>query len=94
MLTRRRFLQLAAATAGLGVGAGLYAWRWEPHWLEIVERDLPVKHLPEPLAESRLVQLSDLHIGFRVNDDVRPEVTLFRLTSRPSPSGPAATDTV
>ena len=62
--------------------------------MEIVERDLPVKHLPEPLAESRLVQLSDLHIGFRVNDDVRPEVTLFRLTSRPSPSGPAATDTV
>jgi uncharacterized protein len=69
MITRRRFLQVSAATAGLGVGAGLYAWRFEPHWLQIVERELPVEHLPESLAECRLAHLSDLHVGFRVDDD-------------------------
>ncbi len=41
----------------------------EPHWLEVVERRLPVADLPQDLAGSRLVQLSDLHIGPRVDDD-------------------------
>ena len=46
----------------------LYAWRWEPHWLERVERRLPIANLPEGLAGARLVQLSDLHIGRRVSE--------------------------
>jgi len=69
MITRRRFIK--ASTAVLGVGAataGLYAWRIEPHWLEIVERQLPIANLPKDLVGSRLVQLSDLHIGSRVDD--------------------------
>ncbi len=68
MITRRRFLQMSAVAAGLGVGGGLYTWRWEPHWLEVVERPLPVAHLPESLIGSRMVQLSDLHIGPQVDD--------------------------
>ncbi len=69
MITRRRFIEASAAALGFGVAAGVYTWRMEPHWLEVVERRLPVADLPQDLAGSRLVQLSDLHIGPRVDDD-------------------------
>ena len=48
---------------------GLYAWRIEPHWVEVVERPLPVAQLPAALAGKRLVQISDLHVGQRVDDE-------------------------
>jgi hypothetical protein len=68
-ITRRRFLRISAVAAGLGgVGIGVYTCRWEPHWLELVERQLPVAGLPDSLAGSRIVQLSDLHIGPQVDD--------------------------
>ncbi len=67
-ITRRRFLQATAAATGLGVATGLYAWQWEPHWLDLVERPLPVAHLPDSLVGRRLVQVSDMHIGPRVDD--------------------------
>jgi uncharacterized protein len=68
-ITRRRLLKGAAATAGLSLATGFYAWRIEPHWLQIVERTLPVAHLPSSLEGARLAQLSDLHIGPQVDDD-------------------------
>jgi predicted MPP superfamily phosphohydrolase len=68
--TRRRFLvQGLGATASLAAAAGLYAWRVEPHWVEFVERALPIADLPAALAGRTLVQLSDLHVGPRVDDD-------------------------
>lgn len=69
IITRRRFLQASAAAFGSAAGVGLYTWRWEPHWLELVERALPVASLPSGLVGARLVQLSDLHIGPQVDDD-------------------------
>jgi predicted MPP superfamily phosphohydrolase len=63
-VTRRRFLAYLAAG-----GLGVYAWRIEPHWVEVVERDLPIEYLPGPLEGKRLIQLSDLHVGPRVDDD-------------------------
>jgi predicted MPP superfamily phosphohydrolase len=68
MFTRRRFLKISATALGCGAGVGVYAWRVEPHWLELVERRLRVTALPENLTGKRLVQLSDLHIGPRVDD--------------------------
>lgn len=65
-LTRRRFLTLLGAGT---VGTLLYTWRIEPHWLEVVERDLPVANLPSTLVGKKLVQISDLHIGNLVDDD-------------------------
>jgi len=67
-MNRRHFIlgsAAAAATAALGV-----AWaRWgEIHWVEFVEHDLPIPGLPQALAGRRVVQLSDLHIGPRVDD--------------------------
>jgi predicted MPP superfamily phosphohydrolase len=67
-ITRRRLLKGAAATAGLGAATGLYTWRIEPHWLQIVERSLPIANLPSALEGARLAQLSDLHIGPQVDD--------------------------
>lgn len=69
-MTRRRFFKLAAAASGLGLGtAALYTWKCEPHWPEVVNIRLPIARLPAELKGSRLVQLSDLHIGPRVDDD-------------------------
>jgi hypothetical protein len=46
----------------------LYAWRVEPHWLEIVRRDLPIRGLHTDLQGRTLVHVSDLHIGPFVDD--------------------------
>ena len=66
-VSRRRFMGLAAA--GLVSTTGLYAWRIEPHWVEVVRRDLPIARLPSALEGQTLVQLSDLHVGGQVDDD-------------------------
>ncbi len=67
--TRRAFLKRTAAglLAG-GAGLGGYAWLIEPHWVEVVRRDLPIRFLPEALDGKTLVQISDLHIGPEVSD--------------------------
>lgn len=67
-LTRRRWLRRVAVYGSL-LGVGAYTWRFEPHWLELVSRDLPIQHLSASLAGKTLIQLSDLHIGPRVDDD-------------------------
>ena len=69
-MNRRRFLiGSAAVAAGSALGLGAYV-RWgELHWVEFVDHDMPIAGLPEALDGARLVQLSDLHIGPRVDDD-------------------------
>jgi len=44
-VSRRSFLCVAAGTT-CAAGLGLYSWRVEPHWLELVRRMMPVRHLP------------------------------------------------
>ena len=78
--TRRRLLAAAAAGAG---SLGLYTWRVEPHWLEIVRRKMPVRGLPPELAGKSLLHVSDLHIGPRVDDDYLAGV--FQLIQELSP---------
>lgn len=69
MLSRRRWLQLAGGSAAGVAALGFYAWRIEPHWLEIVRRKLPIRRLPPRLAGRTLAQLSDIHAGPDVDDD-------------------------
>jgi predicted MPP superfamily phosphohydrolase len=64
-ITRRRFLALSAGIAAVGG----YTWRIEPHWIEVVRRNLPIAGLPKALMGRTLVQISDLHVGPVVDDD-------------------------
>ena len=57
-----------ASTAGM-LAVGAYTWRVEPHWVEVVERDLSIASLPPALAGKTLIHLSDLHVGPEVADD-------------------------
>lgn len=68
-LSRRQFLCSAGAATVAAAGTGLYTWRVEPHWLEIVSRQLPIRGLPSNLAGRTLAQISDVHVGPRVDDD-------------------------
>src|SRR6185295_9176560 len=60
-ISRRGFLRAAAAPATAGVLG--YAWAMEPHWCEVVRRDMPIAGLPPQWHGRTLLQLSDLHIG-------------------------------
>jgi len=62
---RRTAGAMVASAAGV-VG---YTIGVEPHWLELVERNLAIDKLPSALEGARLVQISDLHIGPQVSDD-------------------------
>ena len=69
-MNRRQFVKRSAgAVAAGGVGCVGYAIGVEPHWLEIVERELPIEHLPPALDGIRLAQISDVHVGPRVSDE-------------------------
>lgn len=65
-LSRRRWLQASIASAA---AVNFYTWQIEPHWVETIERPLPIRNLPSRWENRRIVQLSDLHIGDRVRDD-------------------------
>lgn len=63
-LTRLQFLARAAGLVmGTGALTGLYAWRIEPHWLQVVRRPLRIPGLPAELQGRTLAQVSDLHVG-------------------------------
>jgi hypothetical protein len=88
LITRRTFLRTAAAASVGGAATGLYTWQIEPHRLEIVRRELPIRHLSSSLAGRSLVQISDVHVGQRVDDnyvrttfrrvaDLSPDIVVF-----------------
>lgn len=58
----------AALTTG-GAGLLYYTAAIEPHWLEIVRRDLPVANLPRELDGATLAQVSDLHACTYVSEN-------------------------
>lgn len=63
-VNRRRFLRRSVkAIAAGGAGVGLYACGFEPHWVEVVRRRMPLENLPVGWQGKTLVQISDLHVG-------------------------------
>ena len=80
-ISRRAFLRGAAALGVSGAGVGLYTWQVEPHWVEFVQRKLPVPGLPPALDGATLVQISDIHVGPQVDSeyliDTLRKVALF-----------------
>lgn len=78
-LNRRNWLRrTAVGGAALATSAAAYAWRVEPHWVEVVHLPMPLAGLPAPLVGRRLVQISDLHVG-PVVDNAYLRATLRRL---------------
>lgn len=77
-LTRRRWLwRTLGAGLATSTAVGIYTWQVEPHWVEVVEQPLPIQHLPASLAGKTIVQLSDIHVGPRVDDDyLRGAITI------------------
>ena len=68
-LTRRQLVALLGAGAAGLVGLPAYAFGIEPHWVELVTRPMPLRGLPPALAGRTLLQVSDLHVGPRVDSD-------------------------
>jgi predicted MPP superfamily phosphohydrolase len=67
-VSRRQLMCTAGVAAAAVAGTGFYTWRLEPHWLEIVRRPLLVRGLPAVLMGRTLAQISDIHVGLRVDD--------------------------
>ena len=68
MPTRRQALKSFSAVGSLALATGLYTWQVEPHWLEFTFPALPVCGLPASLEGCTLAQISDTHVGPRVDD--------------------------
>jgi hypothetical protein len=68
MFARRQALRVLAAGGSSALVVGRYTWRVEPHWLEFTYRPLPIASLPPELEGHTLAQISDLHVGPRVDD--------------------------
>ena len=69
-VTRRNWLKRSlAGIAGSVAAVGVYACGIEPHWVEVVRRKLPIVNLPGSLVGKTVVQISDIHIGDRVDDE-------------------------
>ena len=67
MVSRRQFLVAGGAAIASAAAVGVYAWQIEPHWVETVRRPMPLPHLPPTLAGRTVLQISDLHVGPRVD---------------------------
>ena len=88
-VTRRQWLIRMAGAGVAGAAAiGYYTFRIEPHWVEIVHRQMPIRNLPAELEGRTLVQISDIHIGddvdgnfliesFRRVSDSQPDIVVF-----------------
>jgi predicted MPP superfamily phosphohydrolase len=68
-LSRRRFLALAGGMAVSSLATGYDAWRIEPVWLQVVHQPLAIAQLPAYWHHRPLIQISDLHVGPRVDPD-------------------------
>src|ERR1700758_2986121 len=68
MERRIRRRQAILSLVGAGAAIGTYTWRIEPHWIEFSYPRLPIAGLPKQLEGCTLAQLSDLHVGPKVDD--------------------------
>ncbi len=67
-MNRRLFVRTGAALVASGAGVFGYATMVEPHWLEFVQRDLPIADLPPELAGAKLAHVSDIHTCTMVDE--------------------------
>ncbi len=92
LLTRRTFLKkagklyLGLMTAGMMTGA--YSFKAERFWYQIKEIQLKLKNLPKAFHGWKIVQFSDIHLGFHYGpqdlktvikqiNDLNPDIIFF-----------------
>ena len=51
------------------IGVGLYTWQVEPFWVEYIKKDMQINALPKKLIGKTVIQISDLHIGKKIDLD-------------------------
>ncbi|MFD2970214.1 metallophosphoesterase [Sphingobacterium bambusae] len=69
-MNRQKLLKKAGwLSLALAVLIGLYTWQIEPVWVDFTRQDMPIRALPPSLEGSTLVQISDFHIGDRVDNN-------------------------
>jgi len=78
-VSRRDFLKWIVGSGAVGTvslfSGGVYITKIEPHWVEVVRVDVPIRNLPTPLQGFTIAQLSDFHVGLHVKaEDVRRAV--------------------
>lgn len=54
---------------GLGFISGFYSWQIEPFLLEFVTLKMPLQNLPNALKGKTVMQISDVHVGNRVDSN-------------------------
>ncbi|MGI9043266.1 MAG: metallophosphoesterase [Gemmatimonadaceae bacterium] len=67
-MNRRKFMGASAALVTGGAGVIGYATLIEPHWLQLVTRDLKIANLPPGLHGAKLAHVSDIHVCSYVNE--------------------------
>lgn len=68
-MTRRQFLRYSATTViGASLITGGYASLWEPRHLSIESLELEFARLPAAFDGLKVVQFSDLHLGFHTHE--------------------------
>jgi predicted MPP superfamily phosphohydrolase len=81
--TLRRHPRAIAALAGAALALGGYAWQIETRWLRITRLTLHIPGLPAAFAGYRIVHLSDIHLGVRMNEARLPVVIAAANRERP-----------
>lgn len=72
-MNRRTFLRNSLLIGGVGALTGLYAWQVEPFFVDYVQLKMNIDHLPDELVGKKLIQISDTHVGDRVDGDFLKE---------------------
>ena len=68
-MNRKKFIKTTLlGSIGFGALAGIYSWKIEPFWLEFVKQKMPTLNLPPHLHGKTLMQISDIHVSNRFDD--------------------------
>ncbi len=81
--TLREHPRMVALLTGLALALVGYAWQVETRWLRITRLTVRIPGLPTEFAGYRIVHLSDLHLGVRMNEARLPWVIAAANRERP-----------
>lgn len=73
IISRRSFLrkgwEMSLSLIGLGLMTGMYSFLGERFWYQVREIQLAIPHLPPAFKGWKIVQFSDVHLGFHYTAD-------------------------